>query len=228
MDTAGSDTSADAPLALTTGTVHRMSLDANGEWYLSGFADPPGKVLPIMIDMRRVDGRNSNLQSSLAVLDVNGAVLQDRFINFNEIGTRARKTATLPLRRSESNRIQAAERRRGCRLLVHRPSRAGAGIRSILGSLMPMPLEVGEQASGVLDKKRGFWYYVLSAPEGDYQVIIDFANAEKRNTNIQGLVAMLDGDGGNYRKIVGSMESTSRHERRRRSGSATGERCCMS
>jgi hypothetical protein len=27
-------------------------------------------------------------------------------------------------------------------------------------------------------------------PEGDYQVTIDFANAEKRNTNIQGLVAI--------------------------------------
>jgi hypothetical protein len=39
-------------------------------------------------------------------------------------------------------------------------------------------------------------------PEGDYQVSIDFANAEKRNTNIQGLVARLDVDGGNYREIV--------------------------
>ena len=100
VDTAGTDTSVDAPLVLTAGTVHRMSLDANGEYYLR-FAEPPGD-LKLVIDMRRVDGRNSNLQSALAVLDVNGAVLQDRLINFNEIGTRARKTATLPLRRSRS------------------------------------------------------------------------------------------------------------------------------
>jgi hypothetical protein len=43
---------------------------------------------------------------------------------------------------------------------------------------------------------------MLSIREVEYRLTIDFANAEKRNTNIQGLVALLDGDGGNYRVLV--------------------------
>ena len=42
----------------------------------------------------------------------------------------------------------------------------------------------------------------MSLRQGDYQVIADFANAERRNTNIVGSVALLDGDGGNHREIV--------------------------
>lgn len=43
---------------------------------------------------------------------------------------------------------------------------------------------------------------MLSMREGDYQVTVDFSNAEKRNTNIQGLVALLDADGGGYRELT--------------------------
>ena len=43
---------------------------------------------------------------------------------------------------------------------------------------------------------------MTSLGQGDYQIIIDFANAALRNTNIQGSVALLDEDGGNYRESV--------------------------
>jgi hypothetical protein len=199
VNTTGTDTSADAPLALTTGTIQRMSLDANGEYYLR-LAEPPGD-LEIVVDMRRVDGANSNLQSTLAVLDANGAVLQNRFINFNEIGTRARKTATLPVRRSESIGFKLLNGDAAADFwFIVRPEPAPELV-PFLGSLVPMPLMVGEQASGVLEENEDA-YYMLSVAEGEYQVTVDFANAEKRNTNIQGLVAVLDGDGGGYREIV--------------------------
>ncbi|MET0850466.1 MAG: hypothetical protein ABW020_04970, partial [Candidatus Rokuibacteriota bacterium] len=37
---------------------------------------------------------------------------------------------------------------------------------------------------------------------GEYRAILDFANAEGQNTNIQGLLALLDADGGNFRKVI--------------------------
>ena len=46
------------PTPLTAGTVHRISLDANGE-YFQRLVEPAGD-LKIVVDMRRVDGRNSN------------------------------------------------------------------------------------------------------------------------------------------------------------------------
>jgi hypothetical protein len=199
VGTARTDTSVDDPLPLTMGTVHRMSLEANGEYYLR--LEAPTGDLKILADMRRVDGQNSNLQSAVALLDENGTVLQDRFINFNEIGIGARKTATLALRRSGPA---------GFKLLnggapadfwfIVRPEPASEFV-PLFGSTVPMALAVGEQASGVLDENEDA-YYMLSVPEDDYQVTIDFVNAEKRNTNIQGLVSLLDSDGGNDRDIV--------------------------
>jgi hypothetical protein len=199
IDTARADTSADNPLALTAGTVHRISLEAEGEYFLR-LAEPTGD-LKIVVDMRRVDGRNSNLQSVLALLDENGTALKDRFINFNEIGTGARKTATLPLRRSRPIGFKLLNGDAPADFwLIVRPEPAPEFV-PLFGSLVPMPLAVGEQASGVLDENEDA-YYMLSVREVEYQLTIDFANAEKRNTNIQGLVALLDGDGGNHRVLL--------------------------
>jgi hypothetical protein len=199
VDASRTETSADDPVLLTPGIVHRISLDANGEYYVR-LAAPTGD-LQIVIDMRRVDGSNSNLQGTLAVLDANGTVLQDRFITFNEIGTGARKTATLPLRRSGPIGFKLLNGDVPADFwLVVRPE-AAAEFVPLFGSVVPMPLAVGEQASGVLDENEDA-YYMLSVREGEHQVTIDVANAEKRNTNIQGLVALLDGDGGSYRELL--------------------------
>ena len=200
VDTARTETSAADPLPLTTGTVHRISLDADGEYYLR-LAEATGD-LKIVIDMRRVDGRNSNLQSALALLDEKGTVLQDRLINFNELGTRARKTVTLPLRRVGPIGFKLLNGSAPADFwFIARPEPATEFV-PIFGSLVPMPLAVGEQASGVLDENEDAYYMLSVREDEDYQITIDFANAEKRNTNIQGLVALLDSDGGNYREIV--------------------------
>ena len=50
--------------------------------------------LKVVLDMKRADSRNSNLQSRLSVLNRDGTVAEDSLINFNELDTGARKTAS--------------------------------------------------------------------------------------------------------------------------------------
>jgi hypothetical protein len=69
------------------------------------------------------------------------------------------------------------------------------------GNVVPLPMKLDEDASGLLGPDEDA-YYMTSLGPGDYQIVVDFANAKRRKTNIQGSVALLDGDGGNYREIV--------------------------
>jgi hypothetical protein len=71
----------------------------------------------------------------------------------------------------------------------------------LFGSVVPQALSLGEAKTGVLDLNEDA-YYVVGLRQGEYQITVDFANAERRHTNIQGSVAILDADGGNYRVIA--------------------------
>ena len=135
------------------------------------------------------------------MLDANGMAVKDRFISFNEIGTGARKTATLPLRKDGPIGFKLLNGSAPADFWFVVRREPAPEFVPLFGSVVPMPLEAGTQATGMLDENKDA-YYMVSVREGDYQVTIDFANAEKRNTNIQGRVALLDADGGSYREIV--------------------------
>jgi hypothetical protein len=192
-------TSIDRPAPLAPGTIQKIGLGPNGEYHLR-LPEPVGD-LKIVADMRHIDNRSSNLQSRISLLDENGAVLEDRIITFNEIDVGARKTATWSTRQPQ---------RVGLRLLNGdapadfwlsvRPSSALQFV-PLFGSVVPEALSPGRDASGLLDVNEDA-YYVVELRQGEHQITVDFANAERRNTNIQGSVAVLDADGGNYREVV--------------------------
>jgi hypothetical protein len=69
------------------------------------------------------------------------------------------------------------------------------------GDVVPQALSVGEGASGMLDRNEDA-YYMVPVRQGEYQIVVDFATADRSKTNIQGTVALLDGDGGNSRELV--------------------------
>jgi hypothetical protein len=65
----------------------------------------------------------------------------------------------------------------------------------------PEPIEVGQPETGTLAENE-FVYYTVSLTMGEYKVILDFANAANKKTNIGGFLAMLDGDGGNHKELL--------------------------
>jgi len=199
VDVPSAETSADRPAPLAPGTIQKIGLGPNQEYYLQ-LPEPVGD-LKIVADMRHIDNRSSNLQSRISLLDENGAVLQDRIIDFNEIDVGARQTATWSTRQPQ---------RVGIRLLNgDAPADFWLSVRPasalqfvpLFGSVVPEALSLGEEKSGLLDLNEDA-YYVVSLRQGEHQITIDFANAERQNTNIQGSVAILDADGGNYREVV--------------------------
>jgi hypothetical protein len=189
----------DNPSTLGLGTIRKISLEPSQEYYVR--LSESAESLKVVLDMKRADGRRSNLLSRLSVLNQDGTVAEDSLINFNELDTGARKTA------SWSSRQAAAP---GFKLLNgSSPADFWLSVRQepalqfvpFFGTIVPLPMKLGEEASGLLDVNEDV-YYTTSLRQGDYQITVDFANAERRNTNILGSVALLDGDGGNYRQIV--------------------------
>jgi hypothetical protein len=193
------ETSADTPAPLALGTIQKIGLGPDQEYYLQ-LPEPVGD-LKIVADMRRIDNRSSNLQSRISLLDEKGAVLQDRIITFNEIDVGARQTATWSTRQPARVGVRVLNGSAPADFwLSVRPASATQFV-PLFGSVVPQSLSVGEEGTGLLDQNEDA-YYMVPLRQGEYQITVDFANAERRNTNIQGSVAILDSDGGNYREIV--------------------------
>ena len=87
-----------------------------------------------------------------------------------------------------------------CTRLSVRPASAVEFV-PLFGSVVPQPLSLGEEKTGLLDVDEDA-YYIVGLRQGEYEITVDFANAERQNTNIQGSVAILDADGGNYRVVT--------------------------
>lgn len=199
VDASTAETSADNPAPLAPGTIQKIGLGPDQEYYLQ-LPEPVGD-LKIVADMRHIDNRSSNLQSQISLLDENGAVLEDRVITFNEIDVGARATATWSTRQPARVGVRVLNGSLPADFwLSVRPASATQFV-PLFGSVVPQALSLGEEGAGLLDENEHA-YYMISLRQGEYQITIDFANAERRNTNIQGSVAILDSDGGNYREIV--------------------------
>jgi hypothetical protein len=191
----------DNPQSLQLGVVYKVTLDKNEEYYLR--PSLPASDLKIVLDMRRVDKKNSNLRSTLSVLDQDGGVVEDRAVSFNEIDVGYRKTGLLSSKRPVIF---------GFKLLNHDDTadfwltvlkENTSRFVPFFGEELPQPLAADskEGTSGELDKDE-YVYYVTPLRKGDHKLVLDFSNAKRENTNIRGYLALLDSDGGNQREII--------------------------
>lgn len=189
----------DNPLTVAFGTVQKIGLDADQPYYMR--LAEPAEAIKIVVDMKRIDGKSSNLLSRLSLLDSDGAVTEERLVSFNEINVGARKTASWSTRKPAPVGFRLLNGGAPADFWFSVRRQPAPQLVPFFGDVLPQRLVVGDEASGLLDVDEDA-YYLVSLRQGDYQVIADFSNAERRNTNIQGSVALLDGDGGNYREIL--------------------------
>ena len=189
----------DNPSTLGLGTIQKISLEPRQEYYVR--LSESAESLKVVLDMKRADSRHSNLQSRLSVLNRDGTVAEDSLINFNEIDTGARMTASWSARQAAVIGFKLLNGNTPADFWLSVRQEPAPQFVPFFGTVVPLPIKLGEDASGLLGPDEDA-YYITSLGQGDYQIVVDFANAERRNTNIQGSVALLDGDGGNYREIV--------------------------
>jgi hypothetical protein len=200
----------DNPSTLGLGTIQKISLEPNEEYYVR--LSESAESLKVMLDMKRADSRHSNLQSRLSVLNRDGTVAEDALINFNEIDTGARKTASWSTRQAAAIGFKLLNGDTPADFWLSVRQEPAPQFVPFFGTVLPLPIKLGEGASGLLGLDEDA-YYMTSLSQGDYQIVVDFANAKRRKTNIQGSVALLDGDGGNYREIVRFNEIDVSHRR---------------
>jgi hypothetical protein len=189
----------DNPSTLALGTIQKISLEPDQEYYAR--LSESAESLKVVLDMKRADGRHSNLIGRLAVLNRDGTVAEDSLISFNEVGTGARKTASWSPPQAAPIGFKLLNGNAPADFWLSVRQEPAPQLVPFFATVAPQPIKLGEGASGMLDLDEDA-YYTTSLRQGDYQIVVDFANAERRNTNILGSVALLDGDGGNYREIV--------------------------
>jgi hypothetical protein len=189
----------DNPSTLAIDTIQKIFLEPNQEYYVR--LSESVQSFRVVLDMKRGDGRRSNLLSRLSVLNEDGTVAKDSLINFNEIDTGARKTASWSTRQGAAPGFKLLNGNAPADFWLSVRQEPASEFVPFFGTIVPLPMELGEEASGLLGEDEDV-YYTTSLRQGDYRITVDFTNAERRNTNILGSVALLDGDGGSYREIV--------------------------
>ena len=189
----------DNPIPLELGVIYKVTLEKNGESYFK--LSSPTSNLKLLLDTRQAENRYTNLQSTLSVLDQDGAVLKDGAISFNEIDVGFRKTALWFSKQPAIFSFKLLNKNATANFWLTVLEEPTSRLIPFFGDLVPKQLALGEGSSGVLDPNE-YIYYITSLPKDDYKVILDFSNSERVNTNIQGYLAILNTDGGDQREII--------------------------
>lgn len=189
----------DNPIPLELGVINKITLGKNEEGYFR--LSTPASKLKILLDMRRADGRFTNLQSTLSILDQDGAVLKGRAIGFNEIDVGYRKTTEWSSKEPANIGFKLLNKNATSDFWLTVLEKPASQFISFFGEIVPTELPQGEAVSGVLDKNE-YVYYTTSLPKDDYKIILDFTNSKRAHTNIQGFLAILDSNGGGQNRLI--------------------------
>jgi hypothetical protein len=188
----------DAPLRVALGTTYQIALDANEESYFRFRA--PGDVKAI-VDMQLDKQLHSNLQSRVFLLDADAAPVGDPVIYMNEIGNSHRAVAVLRLTSGADAGLRVVNGNKLADFWVTLLPAASDHFVPLMGAVVPRALKPGASTTGSLAVHEAT-YFALALAAGKYKVVLDFANVERKHTNLQGQLALLDADGGGHRVVL--------------------------
>ena len=147
---------ADNPLTVAFDTLQKIGLDADQPYYMR--LPEPAEGLKIVLDMKRVDGKSSNLLSRLSLLDSDGAVTEERLISFNEVDVGARKTASWSTRKPAPVGFRLLNGDVPADFWFSVRREPAPELVPFFGEVMPQRLAVGGEASGLLDLNEDAYY----------------------------------------------------------------------
>jgi hypothetical protein len=187
------------PLPLKLGATSEFSLDRDERSFYK--ISLPAGSFKIVLDTRRENERGSNLQSNLSVLDQNGAPVASNVINFNQIDVDYRKVHSVSLKTPKTYIFKISSDQNDTKFWLTVLKNTDATPFPFFGNIVPTPILLNETKTGSLEMGESV-YYLMPLKKGNYKAVLDFANAEGKNTNIQGYLALLNADGGNQEQLI--------------------------
>jgi len=192
--------SVDSPAPLAFGALHKVTLERNETIYFQLVT--AANAFTIIEDVRLQNRERGNLQTKLSILDTDGGVVQSDIIRFNELDVGYRKTVSFSVKqpvRFGFKLVNVGSRSSDVWLTV-----TPEGQKQFLpffGEVVPRPWPAGKDAAGTLEKIEDA-YYLVRLPRGENRVILDFTNAKRERSNLQGYLAVLAADGGAQEEIL--------------------------
>jgi hypothetical protein len=189
----------DNPEPLELGDTYKTSLYENEEHHLK-ISLPAGRF-KLILDSRRVDGKNSNIQGRLSILNSDGVVIKADAIFLNSVSFGHRKVYPLTQRTPATLILKLANMGYKQKYWLTVLKESDSTFIPFFSEITPKPMNIDRPVSGTLDKDASVYYSVRLA-RGDYNATLDFALTSNEKSNVIGYLFTFDGDGGNQEQVI--------------------------
>ena len=212
----------DKPVALPLGTAGQMVLEQNQSLFAAVTLDA-GREYKVFVDMRGT--RTGSVMGHAVLLDADGVEVKG-LLRFGENDMQHRGVARVTVPAAGQYIVKVVNTSGAKRTLTVVVAGVPAEVPPTLTadalakydprtpSLVPVPfggdtlprlLVPGTDATGRVDANQTA-YFIAQLPAGKYRVLGELAFPSGKRGNIIGYVALLDGDGGNQKGLIGFTE----------------------
>jgi hypothetical protein len=153
----------DNPEPLKLGDTYKISLYENEEHHLK-ISLPAGRF-KVILDTRRIDGKNSNLQGALSILNSAGVVINKDAIFLNLVGYDYRGVYAFNQRTPATLILKLANKTFKQKYWLTVLKESEPSFIPFFDEITPKPMDIDLPISGTLDKDASVYYSVRLATE---------------------------------------------------------------